>query len=76
MKPEYPYELEPHELPNWERVWGRWRNLANILMLLGMSRRTAEDIAATWPKESDDLLERIDPRGPHRYDDHGAIILE
>jgi hypothetical protein len=76
MKPNFPYELEPHELADWARVWGRWRNNANILMLLGLPRRTAEDIAATWPQQSDDLLERLDPRRTYRYDDHGAIILD
>jgi hypothetical protein len=84
MQPEYPYELEPHELAAWARVWGRWRNNANILMLLGCDRRTAEDVAATWPPASDDLLNDLDPRmspGPagaggthYRYDDHGVII--
>ncbi len=76
MKPDYPYELEPHELPDWARVWGRWRNNANILMLLGLSRERAEHVAATWPAASDDLLHALDPRQPQRYDDHGAIILE
>jgi len=76
MKPDYPYELEPHEQANWARVWGRWRNNANTLMLLGLPRRTAEDVAATWPEASDDILASLDPRGPHTYDDHGAIILD
>ena len=77
MKPAYPYELEPHELPDWPRVWARWRNNANILMLLGQPRRTAEDVAATWPPTSDDLLADLDPRLPgliYGYDGHGAII--
>lgn len=75
MKPDYPYELEPHELGAWVRVWGRWRNNANILMLLGLDRRTAEDVAATWPPASDNLLNDLDPRACH-YDDHGAVILD
>lgn len=74
MTGEYPYYIAPDE--DWPRVWGRWRNNANTLMLLGLSRRTAEDIAATWPQQSDDLLTALDPRGKtYRYDTHGAIIL-
>src|SRR4051812_45482833 len=73
MKPEYPYLFEAGDD---YITWGRWRNNANILMLLGLSRRTAEDTAATWPHHSDEILERLDPRRPYRYDDHGAIILE
>jgi hypothetical protein len=73
MKPEYPYLFEEGD----EYItWARWRNLANILMLLGLSRRTAEDIAATWPRTSDDILEHLDPRRKYLYDNHGAIILE
>jgi hypothetical protein len=74
MKPDYPYELEEHELADWPRVWGRWRNNANILMLIGFDRRSAEDVAATWPAASDDLLAQLDPR-VCRYDDHGVIVL-
>lgn len=79
MQPDEPYELEEHELRDWARVWGRWRNNANILMLLGCDRYTAENVAATWPPASDDLLNDLDPRPPHgqpyRYDDHGVIAL-
>jgi hypothetical protein len=79
VKPEHPYELEEHELRDWARVWGRWRNNANILMLLGLDRQTAEACAATWPPASDDLLRALDarpvPDQAYRYDDHGAIIL-
>lgn len=76
MQPDYPYELEPHEQTNWARVWGRWRNNANILMLLGCDQRTAENIAATWPPTSDDLLDALDARPmPCRYDDHGVIMF-
>ena len=79
MKPEYPYELEPHELGDWAGVWGRWRHNANIFMLLGIPRRASEDIAATWPKASDDILddilEQLDVRRKHRYGLHGEIIL-
>ena len=77
MNAAYPYELEPHELAAWAPVWGRWRNNANILMLLGLDRHTAEDVAATWPAASDDLLNDLDPRPAvdhtYRYDDHGVI---
>jgi hypothetical protein len=74
MKPHYPYLFE---VGDDYATWGRWRNHANTLMLLGMARRTAEDVAATWPQASDDLLESLDPRGRvYRYDDHGVIILE
>jgi len=78
MQPEYPYALEPHELVDWARVWGRWRNNANILLLLGYDRHTAEDVAATWPPASDDLLNDLDPRVGgvrYRYDDHGIIQI-
>jgi len=75
MKPHYPYEFEAHELDDWARVWGRWRNNANILMLLGINRRTAEDISATWPMHSDDLLHTLDIRAIH-YDDHGVVVFD
>ena len=76
MKPNHPFEFEPHEIGEWIWVWARWRNNANILMSLGWSRWDAEHISATWPKGSDDLLREIDTRFSATYDGFGAIILE